>query len=158
MALNKLYYVYGLDTACLYTPEESAIEQKIIKARCLRATLKDRIAKQKITPCLCKGKKPIANKDNKTPYVGKHQKRLRFLNDYIASHKALLKQELAKNVSLTRTVIPDKLNIRRQISIFGSSLTRYFNLKERELNEEIVIVKVYFFDVAKSIVILYNKT
>lgn len=152
MALNKLYYVYGLDTACLYTPEESAIEQKIIKARCLRATLKDRIAKQKITPCLCKGKRPIANKDSKTPYVGKHQKRLRFLNDYIASHKALLKQELAKNVSLTRTVIPDKLNIRRQISIFGSSLTRYFNLKERELNEEIVIVKVYFFDVAKSIV------
>lgn len=29
MALNKLYYVYGLDTACLYTPEESAIEQKL---------------------------------------------------------------------------------------------------------------------------------
>ena len=27
MALNKLYYVYGLDTACFYTDEENEIEK-----------------------------------------------------------------------------------------------------------------------------------
>ena len=33
MALNKLYYVYGLDTDCLYTDEEMQIEQVLSKAR-----------------------------------------------------------------------------------------------------------------------------
>lgn len=152
MALNKLYYVYGLDTACFYTDEESKIEQKIIKARYLRSVLKEWISKKKITSSLCKNNKSIGYTVHESKYCQKHKARINFLNNYIATNKALLKDKLAENVSLTRTVNPEKLSIRRQISIFGSSLTRCFNLKERELNEEIVIVKVYFFDVAESIV------
>ena len=33
MALNKLYYVYGLDTACFYTDEENEIETQLIEKR-----------------------------------------------------------------------------------------------------------------------------
>ena len=33
MALSKLYYVYGIDTACFYTDEENQIENKLIRAR-----------------------------------------------------------------------------------------------------------------------------
>ena len=45
MALNKLYYVYGLDTACFYTDEENEIEKRLLKARHLKNKLK---AKYKI--------------------------------------------------------------------------------------------------------------
>ena len=40
MALNKLYYVYGLDTACFYTDEENEIEKRLLKARHLKNKLK----------------------------------------------------------------------------------------------------------------------
>ena len=43
------------------------------------------------------------------------------------------------------------MNVRRQVAIFDSALTRCCKLKDRQLNEEIVIVQVYFFDVVKSI-------
>ena len=45
MALNKLYYVYGLDTACFYTDEENEIEKKILKSRHLKKLIKERLVK-----------------------------------------------------------------------------------------------------------------
>ena len=39
MALNKLYYVYGLDTACFYTDKENEIEKYLLKAGVLRTDL-----------------------------------------------------------------------------------------------------------------------
>ena len=41
--LNKLYYVYGLDTACLYDDEEYYYDRRICKARCILG----KIAKKK---------------------------------------------------------------------------------------------------------------
>ena len=42
MALQKLYYVYGLDTACFYTNEENKLERKNIRARSLKKKLKEK--------------------------------------------------------------------------------------------------------------------
>ena len=42
MALNKLYYVYGLDTACFYTDEENESEKRLLKARHLKGKLKSK--------------------------------------------------------------------------------------------------------------------
>lgn len=140
MALNKLYYVYGLDTACFYNDEENNIEKKIIKARHLKSLIKKRKEKNKEI-------------ENKT------KNQISFLNEYINKYKQLLKEKLHDNINITRTVRLDKIlnkegqpSLRRRVSIFDSNLTRCFGLKEREFNEEILIVKVYFFDVAKSIV------
>jgi hypothetical protein len=63
----------------------------------------------------------------------------------------MLKDKLSENIPLTREVRPNTLNVRRQVAIFDSALTRCCKLKDRQLNEEIVIVQVYFFDVVKSI-------
>lgn len=141
MALNKLYYVYGLDTACFYTDEENQIEKRNIRARCLKNKLRSKYPK----------KSDIQNADKK--------KTLAFLNETISTTKATLKETLHKNINVTRTVRNDKIlnklnepSLKRRVSIFDSDLTRCFELKEREFNEEIIIVKVYFFDVAESII------
>lgn len=125
MALNKLYYVYGLDTSCFYTDEEKAIEQRIIKARCLRALLKTK----------------------------KQDWKLNVLNRYIGEHKQKLKDVIKGNVDLVRSIRPEKINDHKIVSTFDSSLTRCFGMKADEVNEEIIIVKVYFFDVARSIIL-----
>lgn len=141
MALDKLYYVYGLDTACFYTDEENEIEKKLIKARHLKS--------------LMKKKYPNTESLKNTRKINTWH----FLNTYIKTKKSELKDILHKNVSITRSVRDDKVldkdgnpSLRRRVSIFDSALTRYFGLKEREFNTEIIIVKVYFFDVAESIV------
>ena len=141
MALNKLYYVYGLDTACFYTDEENEIEKRLLKARHLKGKLKSKY--KTVEEIKDAGK------------VGTW----RFLNTYIKETKSKLKDVLHNNIDMVRTVRSDKIldkegnpSIRRRVSIFDSTLTRYFGLKEREFNTEILIVKVYFFDVAESIV------
>lgn len=141
MALNKLYYVYGLDTACFYTDEENEIEKRLLKARHLKNKLKAKY-----------------DTAEKVKMAGKVDT-WHFLNEYIKNAKFDLKKILHSNIDITRTARDDKLfdkegnpSIKRRVSIFDSSLTRYFGLKEREFNTEIVIVKVFFFDVAESIV------
>lgn len=141
MALNKLYYVYGLDTACFYTDEENEIEKRIIKARVLKSKLKKKYPTRK-----------------KVSEAGKKDT-LAFLNRYINIKKNNLKEMLSQNVGLTRVVRSDKIlnkegkpSMKRRVSVFDSNLTRCFQLKEREFNEEILIVRVYFFDVAESII------
>ena len=46
MALNKLYYVYGLDTACFYTDEENEIETQLIEKRHTLFELKETCPKE----------------------------------------------------------------------------------------------------------------
>lgn len=157
MALNKLYYIYGLDTSCFYTDEENRIEKKVLKARHIKSLINERLKKNiKKLKKLEEG----GQRNNELLYwERKTKKQLSFLNQYIGKYKVLLKDVLAKNVKLTREVRTDKIldkegnpSLRRRVSIFDSNLTRCFGLKEREFNTEIIIVKVYFFDVAKSIV------
>lgn len=145
MALNKLYYVYGLDTACLYTDEENKIEKKIVKARYVKKLISEKIDKSK--------------GEEKNRQRERLKKRLELAETAIGKYKPMLKSMLAENKDLVRTVRQDKIynkygerSLRRRVSIFDSDLTRHFGLKEREFNTEIVIVKVFFFDVAKSIV------
>lgn len=136
MALSKLYYVYGLDTACFYTDEENEIEKRIIKARFLKSKIKSKY-------------KTYENKI----------KTLKMLNQIINNSKQDLKDLLHSNIDICRVVREDKIldknknpSMKRRVSIFDSNLTRCFGLKERGFNEEILIVKVYFFDVAESII------
>lgn len=158
MALNKLYYVYGLDTACFYTDEENEIEKKVLKSRHIKKLVKERL--NKYTENFDKqsehNNEEIFQFD-KLKAKTKHQ--LSFLNQYINKHKTALKNLLNKNIGITRIVRDEKIygkdgepTLKRRVSIFDSNLTRRFGLKEREFNTEIIIVKVYFFDVAKSIV------
>lgn len=165
MALQKLYYVYGLDTSCFYTDEENVIEKRIIHARVTRDKL-NKIIAGSYTPKRIRRDDFKSQKDYKVSCVEWCEKRtirynnlLRKIKKYITEKKSLLKSLLRDNISMTRTVRKEKIItsdgiplLKKRVSIFDSSLTRYFGLKERDFNEEIVIIKVYFFDVAESIV------
>ena len=81
----------------------------------------------------------------------KTKKQISFLNKYINKYKQLLKEKLHNNIGVTRNVRLDKIlnkegypSLKRRVSIFDSILTRCFGLKEREFNEEILIVKFTF--------------
>lgn len=152
MALNKLYYVYGLDTACLYTDEENEIDKKTIKAR---------VVKSHIHQLLEKGvsKKGVPFSETK---IAKYKSWHKNISKLIAKNKAELITIFNKNKELTRVARKDKLFAtikgevvpapKKRVSIFDSTLTRCFGLKEREFNTEIVIIKVFFFEVAESII------
>ena len=151
MALSKLHYVYGLDTSCFYTDAEKDIETKIIRAKYLLKTLDEWIEKKKITAGFMYRNPVQKPRKHECQYTLRHKRRRDVLRHYINENKIILKSLLAENIPLTREVRPNTLTLRRQVSIFDSNLTRCFGLKERTLNEEIVIVQVYFFDVVKSI-------
>ena len=136
--LNKLYYVYGLDTACFYTDEECIEEAKLSTFRQIKQYITNK------------------NKDNPDETYKIENK---IITKRVNKQKEVLKQEIAKNIDTTRTARRDKLIDRdgnpamtRRVGIFDSTLTRAFKLKEREFNDEIMIIKIYYFDVAKSII------
>ena len=132
MILDTLHYVYGLDTSCFNTPEEMAVERKMMQARNLHTQIRERIKSGK--------------------YKEPHAKTLKFLTERAGYYKDTLKQMYEDHKALVRTVRPEVLTIRRQISIFDSVLTRCFGLKERQLNEEIVVIQVYFYGIAESLI------
>ena len=108
MALNKLYYVYGLDTACFYTDKENEIERYLLKARRVKNRFKQRYV------------------DNKTNLSSKRQKLYQQLNKLVIRLKSELKEELHKNIGLTRNVRMDKIadkngepSIRKRVSILA---------------------------------------
>ena len=132
MILDTLHYVYGLDTSCFNTPEEMAVERKMMQARNLHTQIRERIKSGK--------------------YKEPHAKTLKFLTERAGYYKDTLKQMYEDHKALVRTVRPEALTIRRQISIFDSVLNRCFGLKERQLNEEIVVIQVYFYGIAESLI------
>ena len=154
MALNKLYYVYGLDTACFYTDEENEIEMQLIEARHNLSELKETCPIEKRDD-----ENNVLNYDEIQEWQDNHKEEISDSIKLISTLKNHLKDTISKNKSLTRTVRTDKIldkygnpALKKRVSTFDSTLTRCFGLKEREFNTEIIIVKVYFFEVAESIV------
>ena len=134
--LNKLYYVFGVDTGCFYNDDEFKLDLQLNSLRGLRTYIK---------------KQTNTTNDTKAE--------IKIINQQIKDYKNKLKQTLADNVDTVRTARYDRFFDRdgepalsRRVSIFDSVLTRTFGLKEREFNDEIMIIKVFYFDIAQSII------
>lgn len=152
MALDKLYYVYGFDTACLYTDDENEIDRKIVKARMLKAKI-DRVLKKGV----CKNGETLSETK-----ISKYKKWRKNILNFISVNKAALIDMFQQNKGVVRTVREDKVNVvmndsdtpapKKRVSIFDSVLTRCFGLKDRAFNTAVVIIQVYFFEIAESII------
>lgn len=134
--LNKLYYVFGVDTGCFYNDDEFKLDLQLNSLRGLRTYIK---------------KQTNTTNDTKAE--------IKIINQQIKDYKNKLKQTLADNVDTVRTARYDRFfdkdgepALSRRVSIFDSVLTRTFGLKEREFNDEIMIIKVFYFDIAQSII------
>ena len=136
---DKQYPVYALDTACFYTDEEAEIEEKM---NALRIRLsEDRPKNDKKTTRRHRVERKPLTKEERTA-----------INKELSKLKEELKSLIASNAALTRTVREDKLVENNIVQTFESSLVRELDMSSDETNEQMVIVCVYFFGVAESII------
>lgn len=106
---------------------------------------------QRVRNILGKRKGRYAQPDNKTsPAI--RMKHIHQLNEMAKELKTALKELIEENVSMVRTVRPEKLTRNNVVAVFDSTLTRALEMQTDVVNEQLVIVKVYFFGVAESMV------
>ena len=74
------------------------------------------------------------------------------INRKIAQTKKSLKSLIERNMDIDRHVRPEALSPFNIISIFDSALTRAIGMSTTDLNDELVVVKVYYFGVAENII------
>lgn len=122
---DKQYPVYAFDTACFYTDEETALDHKL-------QTLRYELAQQMELGL------PPADKAAR--------------NAEIKATKEELKRLIDRNVGLTRTVRPEALKPTNLVQVFESNLIRSLQMQPDVINECMVIVRVYYFGVAESII------
>ena len=142
MALDKFYNIYGLDTSAFYFDDEMELSRRLDKAKRIKNKCKKR-----------QGIRLAASDDDNHVELSRKQKRtLKRINRIIRDTKAELKCLLASRVNTERAARPESFVPTNIISTFDSDLTRCFELKTDVVNEEIIVVQVYFFDVAYGLV------
>lgn len=74
------------------------------------------------------------------------------INKEIRNVKQQLKETIDANTDIDRHVRPEAIAPYNIISIFDSCLTRCLQLSTTDVNDELVVVKVYYFGVAENII------
>ena len=135
LGLEKQIHVYSLDTACFFNQQEMNIHQKLLRLYYLRNKVKNR-------------------KERDSLYA--HQ--LNRVDKYISYYKKNLYDQFEQtrlyNIehNQIRELREECINDKNVVSIFESFLTRTFKCKTDELTDNIMIVQVYFFQVAEDII------
>ena len=142
LGLEKQIHVYSLDTACFYNQQEMNIHQKLLRLYYLRNKVRSK-------------------KERNSLYT--HQ--LNRVDKYISYYKKNLYDQFEQTRlyntehNKIRELRKECVNDKNVVSIFESFLTRTFECKTDELTEDIMIIQVYFFQVAEDIIkhgFIYN--
>jgi hypothetical protein len=142
LGLEKQIHVYSLDTACFYNQQEMNIHQKLLRLYYLKNKVRSK-------------------KERDLLYA--HQ--LNRVDKYISYYKKNLYDQFEQtrlyNIehNQIRELREECINDKNVVSIFESFLTRTFKCKTDELTDNIMIVQVYFFQVAEDIIkngFIYN--
>lgn len=155
MALSEQIHIYSLDTSAFYTRQERKLHNKLYKFRKERDKINEIL--EKINEDLNK-----INYENSTfksmdsHYSDIKSRKTQLITDTKNELLNILKLRVDKNENKSTKFIRqvDKRHLREKniVSVFNSSLTRMLNLKTNELTTDIIIVKVYFFDILKDII------
>ena len=78
--------------------------------------------------------------------------KIKELNRGVRDTKEALKRKIDENMTIDRHVRPEAFSPVNVVSIFDSNLTRCLQMSNTELNDTLVIVKVYYFGVAENII------
>ena len=147
MPLNRQIHIYSIDTSAFYTNNEKRLHWKLCALR--------------------KEKQYFKNQICKFPIYGwkyfEYKKKVKDLNKSIKINKKIILSKLHRAVLYNKLHNKDgKTNIRKLdasklvdknvISIFESSLTRLLGIKQNELSMDIIVVKVYYFDILKDLI------
>lgn len=123
MALSKQFYVYSVDTDAFYYEDEIQLSKEMNTAR--------------------KKKNEIRNKKESTKEISRS----------INSLKDNFIKTLERNNGNTRKLNEKYLSPTNVVSIFDSTLTRTLKFKQDEISTDIIIVKTYYFQILKDIVL-----
>lgn len=178
MALNKQVHIYSIDTGSFYTNKEQSLHKNICFLKNEKNKVKEKIHKIEyiLATYGCENyRKFNYNELHEEEYclVSRYIKDLIFWIEIVKHKNELINKSKEKLLSLLsnrekandksdksiRQLNPKEINEKNIISIFDSSLTRTINLKQDELTDNIMVVKVYYFDIAKDIIkhgFMYN--
>lgn len=137
MALSNQIHVYLVDTDDFYTENEFNINKKLMRY---------------------KKYKTIFNKFDKNKYLNDNSKKKKYkileskINNTIKETKSKLKAEFLKNDRSPRILNPKRINDKKIISVFESTLTRTFNMEINQLSTDIMIVQTYYFEVIEQLI------
>lgn len=144
MNLTQQIHVYSLDTACFYNEREMVIYYKMLRVYKLINNVKDK--KDKLYKTKQWKKRKIINNQHKR------------LNKIIKVFKEQLTQEFHNTRQYNqehgtiRKLRPETLIERNVVSIFESFLTRTLHCVTNQLTKDIMIIKVFFYEVAEDLI------
>ena len=142
MALSKLYPIYSFQTSAFYTDAEIELDKKLCELRAKGNRGKKRTDLKKKTR--------QQRENEKMPPLTKAERREN--NEMIKETKDALRGLLSANMGLVRTVREEFKADKNVVCIFDSDLTLSLGLSEDKLNDDIIIIKVYYYEVAESII------
>ena len=134
--LQTQVYLYSFDTACFYTETEMIWHRKLLRCYHLRYELARKIHKGA-------GRK-------KGIYIFQKKRISRLIDSYKIQLTQKF-QETNKNLEC-RTLRESALIDKNIVSLFESDLTRTMKCQPDELTQDMFIVRVYFFEVAESLI------
>ncbi len=151
MALNKQVHLYSVDTSCFYTDKEKELGDNLSKWYPLRKKIKQ----------YSSDIKDIEDELRKERLKIRQKHQLKRVNKIINKQKdSLIKQFLKTRENMKiRELREEILSDKKVVSIFESDLTRTLKLKTNELTDELMIIQVYFFQVAEDLIkdgFMYN--
>lgn len=138
MNLTNQVHIYSVDTSFFYNENEQKTHDRMNSMFILRNKLKKEIAKIERTSKDCEE-------------ISKLKEKVRLLNKYIKNSKELLYIKLAKNKTM-RELNSDKIKDKNIISVFESTLTRTIGAETDRLNNDILVVQTYFFQILEDII------
>lgn len=146
--MDKQVHIYSVDTSDFYMGKEIKIHKILSRAYFIRGILKKRIDTERVN---------IATREKKE--IGKEKKnldrlnnRIKTLNKRIKKLKGHLQEEFLKNLGKPRTLPKEATSNKKVISVFDSVLTRTLNMKINEINDDIIVVQTFYFEILKELI------
>lgn len=135
MNLQKQVQIYSVDTSFFYHPHEQVIHRRLLRAYIFRKRIK-RLLESKNAPYT--SEKLMLHQES-------NQSRIKLLKERLAA-------EIKNNTQMRILSAGFVPQVRYQISIFESVLTRTLGIETNTLSTDILVVKTYYFDILKDLI------
>jgi hypothetical protein len=142
LALNKQIYCYSVDTSDFYEGKEKSLHEIMTRLYGLRFNVKEKLSKKQ---------KKDEDKEIFEKRQGVYNFQVKRLNKWIKQLKQDLIAELEKFNGI-RVLDNNKVNDLNVVSIFDSCLTRTFELKQGEFTDNIIIIRIFYFNILENII------
>ncbi|MCM3110016.1 hypothetical protein [Lederbergia lenta] len=147
-ALDKQVYIYSVSTEAFYTEKETEIHNKLSKQRILKKSLQNKI--HTLNNQIIDASND-ALKNSYTDRIDKLMTARNKLSKYINKEKNRLIKMLNENKEI-RNLRDDALQINKKIGLFDSALTRTLGIKIDSVSTDIIVVRVYYYQVLESLI------